>query len=1328
LEYAESRSEGKVDNRAIWRLIYHVIGMFCLLMVSLSSAVANEQLEFPKSIEDKCEALTKRQAVLNEDPFILWESHSKLLHLCAPSAIKNEQSILSALGNNSVDLDEFLKSRRKSENTDIDNPIHLAVAKVKKGQKLSALSSEAYKSTDGQPIIFGTSIDKKTNITDEEGYVFIPNPEKKIKKGCFLGLFSDGYFSIPKTENNLKWSCVFLERPVVHFNLISIQHPSFSIANTQVIEGGDLEFVVTKEGNQSLQASLAYEIVSGSALKDNDYTATSLVNRIEFDADEVSKSIIIQTIDDSSYEADEQLSVRIFNPINARIKNPLAEGVIKNNDFKTVLDIEGDETNEGGTLNFQVTRTGNTQTAFSINYEADQMTATEGDFVMPSGQIHFAANESVKFIPVITKNDELDEKQEKMKLKLLVAPDIQFINADAIGTINNVRLQDCGDGSVVTDFKNCPGQIETCPDGSSVNNAVNCSLKESGPFSLSDAQADVGEPLEFIISRTEPLDVPVTIKYETRDVTAIAGTDYYRASGEVRFEKDDLTKTIEISTIKTDSSMDKTIALKVSSESGTQFANDMTEGEGIILGLCTQKPELTKVSFPTVDGERHIQFEGKACPGHFVSFGANEAFEKLHQLKVKEDGNFNLSTNRTDFHPDASYLNIHVASLDYELDDPKPKNLPDKLVFGKSKGVIPATDDCRAFEIGTIPDELGTEKVDYLIINYHGLTVVNGECALEISGEAKAYESAIINYAYNPRGSFTVNADKNGKFYSTVVIPALANVSLEALKIDLNIESADGTKTGEVKLPQDWSLSSLAKFLEIFYDFGFVTSQNDSPFNEYDLIKIEQVRNRIDNPFFFHPPTLDDDVVTSIRNAIDTHQEVIANPSLKPILHDRLKNLTDKELTQKNISTVTFKLNALVHPKKPQKKLFQFNSAENFPATDLLEMQQFNGKLVPFNTEDEFNENLQLEPTAEMTFKICSVDSNYICEGRNKASVKLGVKLETQKVPFNWGEFGGVIVAIIGTLAALIAIYEFLIRRRQEFNKVRSPEEILLLEVFSKALNKYKFNRSVIASAQETLKIDYGVFGDSKQSAKLQSYIRNSKMQDPLPFVQSILSSTRKTCLIRTHDQILGTGFLVGDNEILTNYHVYSKADNHEEIFAFFDYVKDSAGMLSNNSIKIKIDRSNIPLVSEVSSGTEFDEEPDKLDYALLKLERNIGEEVIMYADGTSSKRGFYKLGPDVVDLNENDDVFIFHHPDGDPIKCSPGQIEQYNGAALGARSRYDASTLNGSSGGAVLNDNFELAALHHATGPGENPEFNQGIPAHLIYLDLKRQREIRRA
>jgi len=273
-------------------------------------------------------------------------------------------------------------------------------------------------------------------------------------------------------------------------------------------------------------------------------------------------------------------------------------------------------------------------------------------------------------------------------------------------------------------------------------------------------------------------------------------------------------------------------------------------------------------------------------------------------------------------------------------------------------------------------------------------------------------------------------------------------------------------------------------------------------------------------------------------------------------------------------------------------------------------------------------------------------------------------------------------------------------------------------------------NTMIISKLFEAAQI--GVFEESSQGLKLQGYIRKRVgMQDPYEFISNIIRATRRTCILTGKGQKLGTGILISDDQILTNHHVYEKAKNKglelKDINAIFDYAKASDGMTVKPGKPYLLDCNFEPILSRCSKGKYFADEPDKLDYCLLKLVSLIGEEQNSKVKGVSEERGHFLMTSNEIELHNSEDVFIFHHPNGETIKCSPGQFESYENNEVRSRVRYDAPTLFGSSGGAVLNSNFDLVAIHHAGDGKKPPEFNQGIPIHLIKKDIESQLAHRR-
>ena len=90
--------------------------------------------------------------------------------------------------------------------------------------------------------------------------------------------------------------------------------------------------------------------------------------------------------------------------------------------------------------------------------------------------------------------------------------------------------------------------------------------------------------------------------------------------------------------------------------------------------------------------------------------------------------------------------------------------------------------------------------------------------------------------------------------------------------------------------------------------------------------------------------------------------------------------------------------------------------------------------------------------------------------------------------------------------------------------------------------------------------------------------------------------------------------------------------------------------------------------------------------------------------------------------LAVRDPVFILQHPQPEgatqlPMQLSIGTTLACSWAEL--RTRYDASTLPGSSGSPVFDADLECVGLHHAGDPAWVPRYNQAIPLAAIVADL---------
>lgn len=212
-----------------------------------------------------------------------------------------------------------------------------------------------------------------------------------------------------------------------------------------------------------------------------------------------------------------------------------------------------------------------------------------------------------------------------------------------------------------------------------------------------------------------------------------------------------------------------------------------------------------------------------------------------------------------------------------------------------------------------------------------------------------------------------------------------------------------------------------------------------------------------------------------------------------------------------------------------------------------------------------------------------------------------------------------------------------------------------------------------------------------------------------------------RVCRIDIDGKPQGTGFLVGPDVVLTNYHVIediiANKKNASSVSCLFDY-KELSNYKLNPGIRTQLSTEIGILIYSPYSSAENASKPDKelpnedqLDFALLRLDRALGNEP------KQVPRGFELLPLTPVELKEGQGIIIAQHPAGTPMKLvidTQGVIETNQNKT---RIRYKTNTDNGSSGSPVYDMLFNLSALHHYGDPQwKNPIYNQGIlPLHLI-------------
>lgn len=220
--------------------------------------------------------------------------------------------------------------------------------------------------------------------------------------------------------------------------------------------------------------------------------------------------------------------------------------------------------------------------------------------------------------------------------------------------------------------------------------------------------------------------------------------------------------------------------------------------------------------------------------------------------------------------------------------------------------------------------------------------------------------------------------------------------------------------------------------------------------------------------------------------------------------------------------------------------------------------------------------------------------------------------------------------------------------------------------------------------------------------------------------------------------QPIGTGFLVGPDLMLTNYHVIENAHKRqydhspESIVAAFDRKlnEDGSENLSGSQFSLlNPEFENDWLVAfgppDPQDGIEdpigMAERLETLDYALLRLDGAPGDELVddHVENEPAAKRGFFTLdSARSTDLLDGEAIFIFGHAQEGPLHISVGSIVGHNQSRVTST----ASSSKGSSGSPCFDRDLLLSALHHASILNE--ELDEGIPIQAIVNDLRSKLE----
>jgi V8-like Glu-specific endopeptidase len=221
-----------------------------------------------------------------------------------------------------------------------------------------------------------------------------------------------------------------------------------------------------------------------------------------------------------------------------------------------------------------------------------------------------------------------------------------------------------------------------------------------------------------------------------------------------------------------------------------------------------------------------------------------------------------------------------------------------------------------------------------------------------------------------------------------------------------------------------------------------------------------------------------------------------------------------------------------------------------------------------------------------------------------------------------------------------------------------------------------------------------------------------------------------RVCRVEIQGKARGTGFLVGPEAVLTNYHVLKSVLDQpalaSEVVLRFGYKKLADGtILSGTQFNLAgdwlIDSSPFSDAEAVGQPDGALPTAEQLDYALVRVKGEPGKQKVDRQPGEEAPlRGWIEV-PDAAEFQADQPILIVQHPQGDPLKLAldTHSILAVNGN--GTRVRHRTNTEPGSSGSPCFDLSWKLVALHHYGDPAySHPAYNQGIPVGALHALLK--------
>ena len=351
--------------------------------------------------------------------------------------------------------------------------------------------------------------------------------------------------------------------------------PELSIDDAPAVsEGETAEFTVRLSATSGRAVTVSYRTVDGTAVAGSDYKSAS--GELRFEPGEAARTVTVETLADELAEDTEQFTVELSAPLGATVADGVGEGTISDDDDAPELSIDdAPAVSEGEAAEFTVRLSATSARAVTVSYRTVDGTAVAGsDYKSASGELRFEPGETTQTVSVETLEDELSEDAERFTVEL---------SAASVATVSD----GIGEGTISDD--------DDAPE-----------------LSIDDAPAvSEGETAEFTVRLSEASGAAVSVSYRTVDGTAVAGSDYKSASGELRFEPGEAARTVTVETLADELAEDtERFTVELSAPSGATVADGTGVGT-ITDGAKERIGKINRVILPEVG--RALAFSAVTC-------------------------------------------------------------------------------------------------------------------------------------------------------------------------------------------------------------------------------------------------------------------------------------------------------------------------------------------------------------------------------------------------------------------------------------------------------------------------------------------------------------------------------------------------------------------------------------------------------------------------------------------------------------------------------------------------------------------------------------------